>query len=470
VRSGEINCIIVKDFSRFGRDHIEVGNYLEKIFPFLGVRFISINDGYDSFDKACGEKKLAVILKNLVNEYVSRDTSVKVTASYRLKQERGEYDGGCAPYGYVFADERKTCFAIDHQPAGVVRDIFTWVLQGDSITAIVKRLTEKKINPPRAYQSTGNFQRQEKGRSYWNESCVKGILGNTVYTGHMALHKWKAPRGEGTHSYSLGREQWKITPNTHSPIVPEEDFLLVQEILKARKEQYGREKEKDEGVIRQENLLRGKVFCGDCLSPASRMGTNYERKRAGEMEKIRVYRYRCRTYREKGECTAKSIGEKELEALAYQAVTGFLCLDRQAEEQLYRLSAIFFQKLLAGLEREKRMEQEQIQREKNRKICLYQEYARKKHISGGGEEEWYFREKEKSGQKIRCHEKRVRELEEKTVYFQQAEKEQKEALGRLLFWEEGNDRKAFYKPAFGMVDRIFLYEGKRIEIVLNFQE
>ena len=106
VRKGNVNCVIVKDFSRFGRDHIEVGSYLEKIFPFLGVRFISVNDGYDSFDKDCADKKLAVILKNLVNEYIAKDTSVKVASSYVTKQENGEYDGGRAPYGYVFADER----------------------------------------------------------------------------------------------------------------------------------------------------------------------------------------------------------------------------------------------------------------------------------------------------------------------------------------------------------------------------
>ena len=180
-----------KDFSRFGRNHIEVGDYLERIFPFLGVRFISINDGYDSFDRECVDKKLAVILKNLVNEYVAKDTSLKVASSYTAKQENGEYDGGSAPYGFAFADGRKTGFVVDEKPAGIVRDIFAWTMQGDSALAIVKRLTERKINPPKAYQGTGEFYRQEKGRCYWNEFTVNAILRNVAYAGHMALHRWK---------------------------------------------------------------------------------------------------------------------------------------------------------------------------------------------------------------------------------------------------------------------------------------
>ena len=206
-----------------------MGSYLEKVFPFLGVRFISVNDGYDSFDKDSADKKLAVILKNLVNEYIAKDTSVKVASSYVVKQENGEYDGGCAPYGYAFTDERKTRFLIDERPAGVIRDIFTWTLQGDSALAIVMQLTERNINPPKAYQDTGDFYRREKERRYWNEYTVNAILQNMAYAGHMALHKWKESKADGISPHMLDEPEWKITKNTHEAIITEQDFGLVQE-------------------------------------------------------------------------------------------------------------------------------------------------------------------------------------------------------------------------------------------------
>lgn len=428
VRKGNINCIIVKDFSRFGRDHIEVGSYLEKIFPFLGVRFISVNDGYDSFDKDCADKKLAVILKNLVNEYIAKDTSVKVASSYVTKQENGEYDGGRAPYGYAFADERKTRFVVDERPAEIIRDIFTWTMQGDSALAIVKRLTEKNINPPKAYQDTGEFFRQEKERCYWNEFTVNTILQNMTYAGHMALHKWKESKADGISPCRLDEAEWKITKNTHEAIIPEYDFSLVQEILRARKERHKSRNALNENIIRPENLLKGKVFCGDCYVPASRMGTNYKRR----IGKVRIYRYRCRTYREKGkkECTSKSVSEKELEKIVYQAVMAFIRQVECLDDMVSRFHNEFFQKMQRSIEKEKAIAEGAIRQEKNEKILLYKEYCSRKHNTEhnsieqtckdeipDNNKEWYLKEKQKKDREIRYHEERKMQLEEKTAFL-----------------------------------------------------
>ncbi len=483
VRKGNINCIIVKDFSRFGRDHIEVGNYLEKVFPFLGVRFISVNDGYDSFDRDSADKKLAVILKNLVNEYIAKDTSVKVASSYVTKQENGEYDGGRAPYGYAFADGRKTRFVVDERPAGVIKDIFAWTMQGDSALAIVKRLTEKNINPPKAYQDTGEFYRQEKERCYWNEFTVNTILQNMAYAGHMALHKWKESKADGISPYRLDETEWKITRNTHEAIIAEQDFSLVQEILRARKERHKSLNALNETIIRPENLLKGKVFCGDCLVPASRMGTNYQRK----IGKVRIYRYRCRTYREKGEkeCTSKSISENDLEKIVYQAVMAFIrqveCLDDMAS----CFHSEFFQKMRRSIEKEKGMAEREIQQGKNEKILLYQEYSSREHdtkhnnieraCKNGGTDsnkEWYLKEKQKKEDEIRYHKERKAQLEEKTAFFERLEKEQAGWIKDILSYKDiaadGEGLTAQMASIF--VDKIFLYDGKRVEVVLNFKD
>lgn len=487
VRKGNINCIIVKDFSRFGRDHIEVGNYLEKVFPFLGVRFISVNDGYDSFDKECADKKLAVILKNLVNEYVAKDTSVKVASSYATKQENGEYDGGRAPYGYVFADDRKTRFFIDKRPAGIIKDIFTWTMQGDSALAIVKRLTERNINPPKAYQDTGKFYRHGKERCYWNEFTVNVILQNIVYAGHMTLHKWKESKADGLSRYRLDETEWKITRNTHEAIIEEHDFRLVQEILRARKEQYKSRSAIDETVARPVNLLKGKVFCGDCLVPASRMGTNCWKKTGEVHGRVRIYRYRCRIYREKGarECTSKSILEKDLEAIVYQAVMAFI---RQAEcldEMVSHFRGEFFQKIKRSIEKEKNRADRAIRQGKNEKILLYEEYNSRergtKHNSAeqaskngvsDSNKGWYLKEKQKKEDEIRYHEERKTQLEEKTAFFERLEKEQKGWIKEILSFKDAaaKEERLTTQLVSIFVDKIFLYDGKRVEVVLNFKD
>ena len=487
VRKGNINCIIVKDFSRFGRDHIEVGNYLEKVFPFLGVRFISVNDGYDSFDKDCADKKLAVILKNLVNEYIARDTSVKVASSYMTKQESGEYDGGRAPYGYVFADERKTRFLIDERPAEIIRDIFIWTMQGDSALAIVRRLTQKNINPPKAYQETGEFYRQEKESRYWNEVTVNAILQNMAYAGHMALHKWKESKADAISPRRLDESEWKITRNTHEAIITEQAFSLVQEIMRARKERHKSRNALDENIIRPDNLLKGKVFCGDCHVPASRMGANYSRKTG----KVRIYRYRCRTYREKGEkeCTSKSISEKDLEAIVYQAVMAVIRQVECMDDVVSRFHNGFFQKIQRSIEKEKSVAERAIRQGKNEKIRLYQEYGSRKCDTKYGakpnsigedckvriqnsNKEWYLKEKQKKDREIRYHEERKAQLEEKTAFFERLEKEQEGWIKEILSYKEiaAGEEELTAQMASIFVDRVFLLDGKKVEVVLNFKD
>lgn len=470
VRKGNINCIIVKDFSRFGRDHIEVGSYLEKVFPFLGVRFISINDGYDSFDKDCADKKLAVILKNLVNEYIAKDISVKVASSYVTKQENGEYDGGRAPYGYAFADERKTRFLVDDRPAEVIRDIFTWTIQGDSAPAIVKRLTEKNINPPKVYQDTGDFYRRGRERCYWNEYTVNAVLQNMAYAGHMALHKWKESKADGISPHMLDELEWKITKNTHEAIITEQDFGLVQEIMRERKERHKSLNALDEAVIRPDNLLKGKVFCGDCLVPASRMGANYQRRVGKVHGRIRIYRYRCRTYREKGaqECTSKSIAEKDLEAIVYQAVMAFIRQVEYLDDRISRFHSEFFRKMRRGMEKEKDAAERVVRQGKNEKIFLYKEYICKER----GNKVWYLKEKQKKDREIRYHEERRTQLQEKIAFFERLEKEQAGRIKEILSYKDtaAEEEELTAQMASLFVDKIFLYDGKRVEVVLNFRD
>ena len=354
------------------------------------------------------------------------------------------------------------------------------------------QLTERNINPPKAYQDTGDFYRREKERRYWNEYTVNAILQNMAYAGHMALHKWKESKADGISPHMLDESEWKITKNTHEAIITEQDFGLVQEIMRARKERHKSLKVLDEAVIRPDNLLKGKVFCGDCHVPASRMGANYLRKTG----KVRIYRYRCRTYREKGEkeCTSKSISEKDLEAIVYWAVMAVIRQVECLDDVVSRFHNGFFQKIYRSIEKEKSVAERAIRQGKNEKIRLYQEYGSRKcdtkygaKLNGIEEyckvgiqdsnKEWYLKEKQKKDGEIRYHEERKAQLEEKTALFEQMEKEQagwiewiKEILSYKNWIGEQEGDKLTAQMASLFVDKIFLYDGKRVEVVLKFQD
>ena len=224
VRAGRIDCIVVKDLSRFGRNYIEAGEYLEKVFPFLGVRFIAVNDGYDSADPASADG-LSLHLKNLVNDVYARDISAKISPALRGKQMRGEFIGTWAAYGYIKSREDKHKIVVDPNTAPVVRDMFAWRLEGTSYQKIARRLTEQGIPSPGQYwYMQGIVKDRRFADSPWRTETVKQILANEVYLGHMVQGRKRESLFQGQKQKFLPREEWFIVRNTHEAVIDQKTF------------------------------------------------------------------------------------------------------------------------------------------------------------------------------------------------------------------------------------------------------
>ena len=191
VREGKISCIIVKDMSRFGRDYIEASNYIETIFPFLGVRFISVSDHFDTEAEFNQNKALEIALKNLVNDMYAKDISKRVSVSRRLDMERGKFTGSNAPYGYkVDSGDALRKYVIDRDAAAVVRQIFELAADGVTLREIAKALQEYRLALPGDYLKTGNLYVEEGAEAKaWYPGTISNILKNQAYIGNMVQGK-----------------------------------------------------------------------------------------------------------------------------------------------------------------------------------------------------------------------------------------------------------------------------------------
>ena len=189
VRTGKVQCIVVRDLSRFGRDYVETGNYLEKIFPALGTRFISVKENFDNFTCGNAMESLSVSLQNLVNAMYSRDISKKVSTALRAQMETGNFRNRNLPYGYLWNGD-KTAYVVDEEAAAVVRQIFEWKLREVSVYTIVERLKTGGIESPERHKrragtrNGGNIQGEG-----WCPSTIRGILQNRAYIGEMICGK-----------------------------------------------------------------------------------------------------------------------------------------------------------------------------------------------------------------------------------------------------------------------------------------
>ena len=234
VRKGEINCIIVKDFSRFCRDYIEIGNYLEQLFPFLGIRFIAVTDNYDSKDSGTETAGLEVAFKNFIADFYSRDTSKKLRSTRSEMAREGKFASANAPYGYLKSPEDKHKLIVDEEAAPVVRKIFELKLAGLSALKITKMLNESGIPSPAQYalqKKRGMDWRRKNSISGWDSTKVVGILKDERYAGNMVSLK-RTLKGVYGKDTPVEKENWIRVENTHEGIVSYEDFLRVQETFK----------------------------------------------------------------------------------------------------------------------------------------------------------------------------------------------------------------------------------------------
>lgn len=232
IKQGKINCIIVKDLSRFGRNYIETGRYIQQIFPFMGVRFIAINDHYDSGHMDRQADNMLLPFKNLMNDSYSRDISIKVRSQIEVRIKRGDYIGSFPVYGYFRDQERKGKLAIDPVAAEVVRDIFDMRIKGYNNRRIADYLNEHGIPSPMEYKMllhwryTTSFKLKPQAK--WSPMAVERILKNEMYTGVMVQGKEKTLNYKVKKRIKVSKEDWIRVEHTHEAIIAKEDFAIVQ--------------------------------------------------------------------------------------------------------------------------------------------------------------------------------------------------------------------------------------------------
>lgn len=272
VYNGKVNCIIVKDLSRFGREYIETGDYLERIFPLLGIRFIAINDNYDNM---VNPFNIAVPIKNIINTLYARDLSKKSAAALRIKQANGEFIGSYASYGYLKSPEDKHKLVIDQETAPVVKMIFEWKAEDMSNAAICRNLYDMNIVPPSKYRYDKGILKDKRyaNLKLWRIKTIKNMLKNEVYIGNMVQGRRKSHFYDGKKEEYTDKSDWVIVPNTHEPIVSKELFDKVQERLKEAHTAYHKNLGKYDKISNNNNMFKGKVICGDCGTNATRYKT-----------------------------------------------------------------------------------------------------------------------------------------------------------------------------------------------------
>ncbi len=298
VQQGMVKTIIVRDLSRFARNYLEAGHYLEFIFPAHGVRFISINDHYDSGEHGEAPAGLDLVIRNLINELYSRDISGKIKSAVDLKKRKGEYVYGIAPFGYK-KGERKNTIVVDEEAAATVRRIFSLAVEGKTVTEIARLLNREKVPTPSRHLARYRSSRY-KVYPDWTWSSVKNILENRIYTGDTELFKSHVVKIGSDRTKQIPRELREIIPETHEAIVSRETYFLALSTI--------RTKAKAKGVPRQ-NPLTSKLVCGCCGSTLSK-----------GKEKNRYWLCQKGRYVDGGDCQKIRVEETEIRGILLRAI------------------------------------------------------------------------------------------------------------------------------------------------------
>nr|WP_304579430.1 recombinase family protein [uncultured Acetatifactor sp.] len=452
IEAGRVNCVIVKDLSRFGRDYIETGRYLDQVFPALGVRFIALTDRYDSFSADAGERNIVLPVKNFINDSYCRDISTKVKSQLAVKRRKGECLAAFAVYGYRKSAEDRNTLLVDDYAAEIVRRIFAWKIEGMAVSAIAEKLNDLHILSPKEYKKSlglnyrGGFTRGSGSK--WSSPSIRRILTNEVYLGHLVQGRTERVNIKVKKRVEKPEEEWIRVEDAHEPIISADDFAIVQNLLKAD----GRVSPKRKEI----SPFMGLLFCGDCREQMVRRVNCYKGTE-------KVY-YICSTKNRGEGCSRHSIEETVLKELAGTAIrryaNDFLEQEKlfaQAKEREANLQAVIsYNKEIARLKKEQ---------EKYYSLTagLYEDLR-----TGVITKEEFGRlhgEFQKKAENLAAAEGRQEQLVKEMF------KAGVLSAGRLAAFQDSLELKEIDRHTLAsLVKRIWVYEGKRIEIEFYFTD
>ena len=453
IKKGKINCVIVKDLSRLGRNYILVGQYLEMIFPMLNIRFISVNDRIDSIKDPASINNALVSFKNVMNDEYCRDISNKVRSSLDRKRSKGEFIGSFASYGYMKDPDDHHHLIVDPVAAEAVKNIFDWFLQGMSIIGIAKRLNHMGIPNPSAYKrQCGLNYKHPAGQldSAWPDSSVKRVLKNRLYVGDMVQNKNRTKSYKVQVSVAVPEENWVIVPNMHEAIIDREKFETVQQLLM-------RDTRTSPG-INHVSIFAGYIRCADCLRA---MG-----KKSVAQSYGKYHYYVCQTFRKAGRnlCTKHTIREKQLYDAVLATIQSQIDLAVSMDQLVNDLKSQNVRAAKSSrLEKMLQLKEEEYEKVSRCRIDLYPDWK-----AGILSKDEYLSLKAKIGEQLEQIEIAIANIKEEISKYQSAPVSENKFISSFLRYR--NIQVLTREVIVELIEMIYVHEGGTITIQFKYQD
>lgn len=454
----KFNTIIVKDLSRLGRNYIEVGNYIERIFPLFNIRFIAINDSIDSYKDPKSINNVIVPFKNLLNDEYCRDISNKIRSVLEVKKKRGEYVSALAPYGYIKDPEDKHHLIIDNESANVVKMIFEMSLQGYGRYTIAQKLNELGILNPYGYKmivikkKKGIQKDNDKYKFAWDMTVVKNILADQTYCGDTVQNKGKLISYKIHKHIKNPKNEWIIVKNTHEAIIDRETFERVQVGIINRDTRAGKN-----GKI---SIFAGHLKCADCKRAMNKkQGGQYKGKPR------KHFQYMCSTYmrRSRNLCSKHTIRNDILEEAVLKMVK--LQIELVADydkilKELQKASQTDYRKKV--IEDNIMKSEDELKIQKKLRKLAYEDWKLEKIT-----EDEYVEYSSSYTSVITLIESNIKNLYEELENY--TEKEEKNEWVEN-FLEYKNIKELSRQVVDELIDEIYVYENGRIQIKFRYEE
>ena len=452
VKNGTIKAVIVRDLSRFSRNYIETGVYLEKIFPRLDIRFISVKENFDSFKTGGNWESVMIALQSLMNDLYAKDISRKVHAVYKVQKEEKSFSWRCIPYGYMWNEDHSNIVP-EEETAAVVRMIFEWRVEGLSDYKIAKKLNELGIQ--------SSFARKRGEDHEWISASVRDLIKNPAYIGCKVWGRRRCELYKGIKIERTPETEWVVIENAHEPIVSKEIFDKARELELKGKADYKAALEKHADFRNSvEDKLKGKIFCGDCkyrlyLKHNAALGTN---RRNFSLS------YYCRRDIHKNDCPSHSISQRKLEKSILNVIRTQIDVAFDYEKLLAKLK-----NSKAGKEKERQLRSRirgikgKIGSIQTKRQHLYEDYA--EGIIDAGEYSFAKTAYEADYEKLNT------ELDEAVMRY----KEYTETVSGENKWiklmksiEDTSELSQELVDA--AIEKVFSYKGGAIEVVMKYQD